>query len=93
MDHRLVEHRQQLFGNAAGDRPQPGAGAAGQHYAFHGRNSTFGQPVDLGASPALLSTLEGVCVRILVTGAASFIGSNFVRRMLEGTYPAFADAR
>ena len=32
-------------------------------------------------------------MRILVTGAAGFIGSNFVRRMLEGTYPAFADAK
>ena len=31
-------------------------------------------------------------MRILVTGAAGFIGSNFVRRMLEGSYPAFADA-
>jgi dTDP-glucose 4,6-dehydratase len=31
-------------------------------------------------------------VRILVTGAAGFIGSNFVRRMLQGSYPAFADA-
>ena len=31
-------------------------------------------------------------MRILVTGAAGFIGSNFVRRMLEGSYPAFTDA-
>lgn len=31
-------------------------------------------------------------MRILVTGAAGFIGSNFVRKMLSGAYPAFADA-
>tara|TARA_R110000868_G_scaffold43633_3_gene146461 strand:- start:60116 stop:61102 length:987 start_codon:yes stop_codon:yes gene_type:complete len=31
-------------------------------------------------------------VRILVTGGAGFIGSNFVRRTLEGAYPDFADA-
>ena len=31
-------------------------------------------------------------VRILVTGAAGFIGSNFVRRLLQGAYPAFTDA-
>jgi dTDP-glucose 4,6-dehydratase len=31
-------------------------------------------------------------VRILVTGAAGFIGSNFVRNMLSGAYPAFSDA-
>lgn len=31
-------------------------------------------------------------MRILVTGAAGFIGSNFVRRMLQGAYPAFTDA-
>lgn len=31
-------------------------------------------------------------MRILVTGAAGFIGSNFVRRMLTGAYPAFAEA-
>ncbi|MCB9411311.1 MAG: dTDP-glucose 4,6-dehydratase [Actinobacteria bacterium] len=31
-------------------------------------------------------------MRILVTGAAGFIGSNFARRMLQGSYPAFADA-
>lgn len=32
-------------------------------------------------------------MRVLVTGAAGFIGSNFVRRMLGGTYPAYADAK
>lgn len=31
-------------------------------------------------------------MRILVTGAAGFIGSNFVRRMLTGSYPEFTDA-
>ncbi|GAA1255534.1 dTDP-glucose 4,6-dehydratase [Oryzihumus leptocrescens] len=30
-------------------------------------------------------------MKILVTGAAGFIGSNFVRRALEGAYPALAD--
>ena len=37
-------------------------------------------------------TPYSVPVRILVTGAAGFIGSNFVRRMLQGAYPAFTDA-
>jgi dTDP-glucose 4,6-dehydratase len=32
-------------------------------------------------------------VRILVTGGAGFIGSNFVRRVLSGEYPELADAR
>ncbi len=32
-------------------------------------------------------------MRILVTGAAGFIGSNFVRRMLTGAYPGHDDAR
>lgn len=31
-------------------------------------------------------------MRILVTGGAGFIGSNFVRRSLEGAYPATRDA-
>ncbi len=31
-------------------------------------------------------------MRILVTGGAGFIGSNFVRRVIEGAYPALADA-
>jgi dTDP-glucose 4,6-dehydratase len=31
-------------------------------------------------------------VRILITGAAGFIGSHYVRSVLQGEYPAFADA-
>jgi dTDP-glucose 4,6-dehydratase len=31
-------------------------------------------------------------MRILVTGAAGFIGSNYVRRLLGGAYPEYADA-
>lgn len=32
-------------------------------------------------------------MRILVTGGAGFIGSNFTRRMLTGDYPAFPDVQ
>lgn len=32
-------------------------------------------------------------MHILVTGGAGFIGSNYVRSLLRGRYPAFADAR
>ncbi len=35
VNHRLVIHRQQLFGYAAGDRMQPGARAAGEYDTFH----------------------------------------------------------
>lgn len=33
--HRFVGHRHQLFRRGVGDRPQPGAGAAGEDECFH----------------------------------------------------------
>ena len=45
VNHRLVIHRQQLFGYAAGDRMQPGARAAGEY-------DTFIQSLDVAVSRA-----------------------------------------
>ncbi|RPK70775.1 hypothetical protein EES45_35330 [Streptomyces sp. ADI97-07] len=39
VDHRLVEYRHELFRHDLGDRPQPGAGPAGQDDASHVREA------------------------------------------------------
>jgi dTDP-glucose 4,6-dehydratase len=41
-------------------------------------------------APALVSGETGDVVRILVTGGAGFIGSYYVRTLIQGGYPAFA---
>ena len=38
VDHRLVEDRHQLLGHRPGDRPEPGAGAAGEKDSTHRRS-------------------------------------------------------
>ncbi len=59
--------------------PEPGACSAGKNYPFHLIKGT--SPVDLVNH--IGRRVAGM--RVLVTGGAGFIGSNFVRRILDGT--------
>ena len=43
-EDRLVGHRHELLGAGVGDRPQPGAGAAGEDQALHRRSIVGGAP-------------------------------------------------
>jgi len=48
--------------------------------------------VTFGPGTGLSVAWQTAAMRILVTGGAGFIGSNYVRQLLGGRYPAFAGA-
>ena len=99
--HRLVVHRQQLLADPTCDRPQPRPGSPRKHDALHGEILTCaGRPLSptVGfretSRPRAVPPRpeQGDIVKILVTGAAGFIGSNYVREQLADAYPETAGA-
>ena len=80
VDHRLVVHRHELLADALRDRVEPRASAAGEDDPLHVTNHT-----DFPGSPDHLDGNVCHMQRILVTGGAGFIGSNFVHYVVEHT--------
>lgn len=50
-----------------------------------------GQAASIALNPRICRTAADRTVKMLVTGGAGFIGSNYVRSLLAGEYPGFED--
>ena len=83
VDHRLVVDRDQLLRDAERDRVQPRAGAAGQDDAAHA--PSLGHRDRCAKRRSRRGRYPGSMRKLLVTGGAGFIGSNFVHHVVEHT--------
>ena len=81
MNHRLVVDVKELLAYPASYWPEAGSGATRKNDSMH----------DLSLTRVTLcnASLRVPDMRILVTGGAGFIGSNFVRRIVDGSLPGF----
>src|ERR1019366_5364610 len=72
IDHWFVVDRQQLLGDRTGNRMQACATAASQNDSLH--------PISIEVQQSL-SKGRGTSMRVVITGAAGFIGSRFTEIM------------
>jgi len=79
VNHRLVVDRHQLFTDTQGDWMESGAGSAGKDNSAH--DTYLSLWLGVQPNPVTYGTMQ----RLLVTGGAGFIGSNFVHFVLENT--------
>lgn len=79
VDHGLVVDRDQLLADAQSDWMEPGAGTTGKNNSSHA--TYLGACLGVQPNPVTYRTMQ----RLLVTGGAGFIGSNFVHYVMENT--------
>jgi dTDP-glucose 4,6-dehydratase len=79
VNHRLVVDRHQLFADTQRNGMESGAGSAGKDNSAHGVHLSLW--LEVQPNPVTYGTMQ----RLLVTGGAGFIGSNFVHYVLETT--------
>ncbi len=84
VDHRLVVHRDELLGDAEGDRVQTRAGSPGKNDAAHLSSLDHASAGWTKPPNRAHGNLEAM-TRLLVTGGAGFIGSDFVHYVLAHT--------
>src|SRR5690606_25771615 len=83
VDHRLVIDRQQLLGDAAGDRIKPRAAAAGEDDAFHRKSLRSKYRADVPAPLSMVAAAMRLAPLLPIARATSVIRNRAQRWRIE----------